>query len=1441
MNIRRVDSATAVAVTGMACRFPGAPDVRSFWRNLCASVVAIRRIEHTELRRAGVPEDLLLNSSFVPACAPIPEPYAFDAAHFGIAPTTARSLDLQHRVFLECAWTALEASGTLAAGRSAVAVFAGCSDTTCQALPESWDEGQAGTLAASLGSSSDFLAARVAFLLNLRGPAITVRAACATSLVAVHLAVQSLLSNECDVAVAGGAAIRYPLMRGHLYEPGGIYSSDGLCRPYDHLGSGIVSGDGAGAVVLRRLSDALADGDYVHAVICGSAVTNDGARKASFTAPSVEGQVEAALNALEVADIDPATIGFVEGHGTATPLGDPLEVEALKRVWETGTRSSKPCILGAVKSAIGHLDAAAGIAGFIKACLAIEHGRIPGTLNYTAPNPNSGLTDSPFLVSARALDWNRPDPRRASVHSLGLGGVNAHVVLEQAPPANGGHSITVPSVPVVLTLSTRRPEAMGIYAEALAAEFTTLGRDEATAARTLQFGRVPESYRRAVVGNDRETLSRRLLSPNPPVRVATGRPRLVLVFSGDGKRIQGGLSQLAKHFPSVSTTMQTAAAHLRSRWGIDLFEVIQAVERSPRGIIPAIVAQGISLHAALDQFGAGGDLVLGQSLGELTAAVASGLIDIREALDLAMAREQTFRAVAPSGALAVGLAPGILVKRLPFSLELSLVNSPNRCVVSGKTDALALFAAELEADDVPVQRLELISAVHSSLLDPVLDCFRSAAEQLKPRSPRRTFLSSVGPSQVDEMVAANPEHWTRQLRETVSFDACLRAAISGQNETIMVDVGPGGGLTTSMQETVGGEVRDIVRLSPVAEDVSEIEAFALALGKLWEHGLPINWDAWPRRTPHRTSLPVPSLAATVHEPNGTATRSTSVTSRSNAVTLWTRNWRKTRLTPDNQVLRILILAGSDPFCHEVGGWLTRLGHHVQVNAQLAWPEGRDQADLVLDGRSLGESDGPAAIAPFLEIAAAASRQPGSSRLVVLTRCAFDIVGTEMLSPSGAAMAAAALVLAQEYGNIDVTCVDLASGAMDAEMVARMLASKPERNVWLGLRGRTWWHPIFESITCRVESRSPIPTSGPCVIIGGLGRFGRWIGRWLAQHGCRELFLVSRSGVLSASSSNAVAAMQQAGCEVKLVQADVTNRTAIFQVLDDARRSAGGAITIFHLAGQPHAASACAPVVDLARGDLRSALEEQWVAKVVGGLRLLEWTRLHPEARCLTFSSNAAVLGGPGLAAYAAANAALDALAISARDHEGLHWCSIGWDGWRLPDDEPDSTPTTLESFALRGMEPWVALQEAVAAGLGHVVVAKGDFIERHRTWVVEPSRDASDSCRYSSPNTSLASATDMHDDVATVRRIWSETLGFMPDDDADLFNVGGDSLTAMRIRSRIERALGAHLTLREVLQNRTVSGLVKLIRERIKSETGSHREAAVSHPTAPDRTIHGRV
>ncbi|HST23140.1 MAG TPA: polyketide synthase, partial [Blastocatellia bacterium] len=430
-------SASDIAVVGMAGRFPGANSVDEFWNNLEAGVESISFFTDQELRDSGVPPSALSDPNYVKAKGVVNDVDLFDATFFGFNHREAQILDPQHRLFLECAWQAIESAGyDCESYDGRIGVYAGTSmNTYLLSLYSNRDLMESfGPLQLLIASDKDFLATRVSYKLNLTGPSITIQTACSTSLVAVHLACQSLLNGECDMALAGGVSIRIPQKSGYLYQGGGIVSPDGHCRAFDAKANGTVGGDGVGLVLLKRLEDARADHDSIRAIIKGSAINNDGAMKAGFTAPSVTAQAVVIAEAQAMARADAETISYIEAHGTATTLGDPIEVAALREAFRTSTNRKGFCAIGSVKTNIGHLDAAAGVAGLIKVVKALEEKKLPPSLHFEHPNPKVDFKNSPFYVNNTLAEWeSRNGPRRAGVSSFGMGGTNVHVVVEEAP------------------------------------------------------------------------------------------------------------------------------------------------------------------------------------------------------------------------------------------------------------------------------------------------------------------------------------------------------------------------------------------------------------------------------------------------------------------------------------------------------------------------------------------------------------------------------------------------------------------------------------------------------------------------------------------------------------------------------------------------------------------------------------------------------------------------------------------------------------------------------------------------------------------------------------------------------------------------------------------------------------------------------------------------
>ncbi|MCP9972361.1 type I polyketide synthase [Actinomadura madurae] len=700
------DPDTAVAVTGLACRFPGAPDAEAFWTMLVEGREGLVRCTDEELAERGVPRRLRRDPAYVPVAGLIDGQDMFDPKPFGLAAAEAALLDPQHRLFLECAWRALEQAGHGGgAGAGSVGVFAGAAQSAYLAsnLADRWDAtgggaDPAGSLQTAIATQTDYMPLQTAYRLNLTGPAVAVNTTCSTSLVAVHLAGQSLLNGECDTALAGGVSLIVPQGRGYLAMADGIYSRDGKVRPFSANGSGVVYSQGAGVVVLRRLRDALDDGDPILAVVAGSAVNNDGAAKAGFTAPSLHGQAAAIAEAHAVAGVGPRQVGYVEAHGTATRIGDPIEVGALRRVF--GDTGPAWCGLGSVKSNIGHANSAAGIASFIKTVLAMRAGTLPASLHADPVNELLGLDGSPFEVLTETRPWD--GPRLAGVSSFGIGGTNAHVVVGPAP----GRPPSVPDPrPQAIVLSAHDPVALRETAADLAA-WTERQDPTATAdlAHTLQTGRDHLPYRLAVAATGDALAS--ALRAAAPVAPLPARPRVIFAFPGGGSARPGMGAEPYADEPVFTACADECAELFADLLKVDIRPVIRGevidtarVHGAIHGL-PALFAVSLATARLLESWGVGAHAVLGHSLGEYTAAVVSGALSLEDAAGLIAVRSIALAEAAGDGAmLAVPLPEQdtrTLLARHP-GVDLAAVNGPTACAVSGPRTDVEALEAELRA------------------------------------------------------------------------------------------------------------------------------------------------------------------------------------------------------------------------------------------------------------------------------------------------------------------------------------------------------------------------------------------------------------------------------------------------------------------------------------------------------------------------------------------------------------------------------------------------------------------------------------------------------------------------------------------------------------------------------------------------------------------------
>jgi acyl transferase domain-containing protein/acyl carrier protein len=850
-----------IAVVGLSCRLPGAGDVPAFWDNLVDGVESVRFYTREEQAALGVPDYLLDDPTFVRAASIAADYGALDAAFFGMSPREAETRDPQHRMFLELAYSALEDAGYDPARYAGeVGVYGAVGSDEYQWMYIRRDKSvhsSVGNLGIYVGNHPDYLATLVSYKLDLRGPSLTLHTACSSSLVAVHVACEALRAGECDMVLTGGVSIEMPPEWGYQYHQDGIYAADGHCRAFDASAAGTVWGGGGGVAVLKRLSDAVADGDHIRAVVIGNAINNDGATKVGFSAPSAEGQAVAVSQALGVAGVDPRTVTYVEAHGTGTSMGDPIEVAALSNVFGRDTGEAGWCGIGSVKTNIGHLGPAAGIAGFVKTVLALENRLIPPSINFERPNPEIGFGTNPFYVVSAPTKWE-PDgfPRRAGVSSFGIGGTNAHVVLEEAPaiepsaPPSPEHGERRPAH--LLRLSARTPTALAAMAERLADRLAEPGRDLdlADVAFTLAAGRREMKHRAVVVATDTADAVSALRDPRRLVRGSAGRPRVAWLFSGQGSQYAGmgaGLYRTEEVFRAV---VDECAEILREEIGLDLRTLLMPAEgdreaaeerlRRTEFTQPALFTVEYALARLWQSYGVEPSAMIGHSIGEYAAAACAGVFDLPDALRLVAARGRLMQGVPPGSMLAVRLDQDELRGRLPDGLSIATVNGPGACVVAGPTDLVERYAARLEEDGTGHTRLRTSHAFHSPMMDPVLARFHELVAGVARRAPALPFLSNLTGTWITAEEATDPAYWTRHLRETVRFGDCV-ATLLAEGDWTMVECGPGRQLAGLARGQVRqGGAAPLASLPGPSDTKSDLQVLYAAAGTLWTAGVAVD-------------------------------------------------------------------------------------------------------------------------------------------------------------------------------------------------------------------------------------------------------------------------------------------------------------------------------------------------------------------------------------------------------------------------------------------------------------------------------------------------------------------------------------------------------------------------------------------------------------------------
>jgi phthiocerol/phenolphthiocerol synthesis type-I polyketide synthase E len=867
------NSIDGVAIIGMAGIFPGASSIEQFWKNISEGVESITFFSDSDLD-LSIDRAVRNLPNYIRARGVIPGAEMFDADFFRMSPREAEIMDPQQRIFLEIAWQALEDGGyDPDSYRGLISVYGGSGLNTYfpnhisqrRDLVDSFGKHQT-----DLANAPDYLATRVSYKLNLRGPSVSMYTGCSLSLVAVCHAFDSLMSHQSDMALAGGSFVECPQNSGYLYEEGEIYSSDGHCRPFDAKATGTVFSNGAGIVLLKRVEDALQDRDNIYAVIRGTAINNDGSNKVSFAAPSVNGQAEVIAMAQANAGVNPESVSYIETHGTGTPVGDPIEITALTKAFRAGTDASGYCAVGSLKANIGHLDAAAGVAGLIKTALMLKNRQIPPSINFNESNPRINFQESPFYVNTQLKDWEPSGVvRRAGVSSFGVGGTNAHVVLEEAPEIKTNVASRSRQL---LVLSTRTNTTLDSATGNLVSYIRQHPKSGlADTAYTLQVGRNLFNQRRFLVCEDRDDALSALESMDPKrVKSSSGEPgkrSVAFIFSGQGSQYVNMGYEVYRTESLFRETVNQCAAILRPHVDYNLLDIMypdeadfpDASEKLLQTAVtqPALFTIEYALAKMWMKWGINPDVMVGHSIGEYVAACLSGVFSLEDALELVAARGRLIQGLSTGSMLAVFLSEEELQPLLEADLCISVINGPSLCVVSGEKTSIEAFKGKLSQKNITYRDIHTSHAFHSATMDPILDIFRDKVDGYKLNIPQIPFVSNVTGTWITEEQATNPEYWSSHLRKTVRFSDCLHELFQEPNR-IFLEVGPGRTFGTLALQHPDRNHEQVVLTSMrhPKDAASDISIMLNTLGELWMAGVPVDWSGfYETESRRRLSLP----------------------------------------------------------------------------------------------------------------------------------------------------------------------------------------------------------------------------------------------------------------------------------------------------------------------------------------------------------------------------------------------------------------------------------------------------------------------------------------------------------------------------------------------------------------------------------------------------------
>ena len=1443
-----------IAIIGMSGRFPGARNIAEFWQNLRNGLESISFFTAEELAPAGVPASALTQPGFVNAGGVLNDIDLFDAHFFGISARDAEIMDPQQRIFLECSWESLEDAGyNPEAYPGSIGVYAGTSMSTyafniyaeADRLPH-LDHMQILIL-----NDKDHLTTHVSYKLNLRGPSMAVQTACSTSLVAVCMACDALLNERCDMALAGAAAISVPQRKGYVYQPGGILSPDGHCRAFDASANGTIAGNGVAVVVLKPASRAMADGDHIYAVIKGVAVNNDGNLKVGYTAPSVEGQAKVIEMAHKIAQVSPETISYVETHGTGTELGDPIEIAALTQAFRKGTQRKACCAIGSVKTNIGHLDPAAGVAGLIKTALSLESRCLAPSLHYRKPNPEIDFEESPFYVNTRLAEWRSANgPLRAGVSSFGIGGTNVHCVLEEAPATEPSGTAR----PVqMLVLSGRSRNALNAQTSRLS-QFL---RDHPTVnladvAYVYQTGRKAFLHRRALLLPagatpqsaaamlDQEA-SERSFSNNGDAHERS----VVFMFSGQGAQYVDMARDLYRGETFFRERLDECCDLLRPHTDFNLRDLLYPQEAGRANADAALTRTAVTQPAlfaieyALAQlwmhWGVQPRAMLGHSIGEYTAACIAGVLQLPDALGLVALRGAVMESMPRGAMLAVPLSEAECLALLNRNISLAAINGSSASVISGSFEDVQQVERQLATRALPCRRLATSHAFHSAMMEPAVPTVVERFRSLRLRDPQIPYISNVTGTWISPEDATNPEYWGRHLRETVRFADGVRSVLR-EPDAILLEVGPGHTLGSLVRmEKAAADQLVLATLRAPLDEQSDTEFLLTTLARLWLSGASVDWFAFSsfeRR--HRLALPTYPFEGERYWIGPPDKQEAAIQRRPIAdwfyVPVWSPSVGIEAAQTPQPAQHWLLLGDPSPIARELTAQLQELGHTVTLSSPDAGPHlVLDAFQQIVDLSLFGQDhEDQRAFWSFLRLAQTLGKGsiPESIQISIIADHLHEVAPEDRISPAKALALGPCRVIPEEYPNVTCRCVDIPAGGDPASLASLLIHEITEEpaSTAIAYRDGVRWTQSFEPFPIQEapEHTVLLQKNSVYLVSGGLGGIGLTLVSHLAKTVQSRLVLVGRSAA-DDSKLRALREMEEAGAEIMVAAADIANRDQMRAVISAATERFGGIDGVIHCAG-----IAGGGMIQLKSQETAAAV----LAPKVEGVQILEdLLRDQPLRFFVICSSLASLYGGFGQVDYCAANNYLDAFARS-RSTPVRPFISIGWDTWRevgmaVNTEVPPELQRSREESLERGIAPGEGVDvflRILNARLPYVAVCTTDLqaslagnvaAADANTEVLQRSENA----RPAHPRPPLATPhvpprTETEENITA---IWQELLGVAPIGVHDnFFELGGHSLLAVQMISQLRLQFQVEMTVQSLFDLPTVARLA----ESIDSMTG---------------------